>query len=131
MGLLRKIEPNAINLKSNVYGLFSVVVVVARIGGCGLLTTPTISEMSITMVAITTTTRTMKMASRSDPILSDRVTKLGEISNSRIEGENDPRSSVNIIVDRSKRTLLAWQGLMVMPCFMLPPYVTNVIIHKS
>ena len=40
----------------------------------------------------------------------------------RIEGENNPRRSVNIYSDGQERTLLAWQCLMVMRCFMLLPY---------
>ena len=43
------------------------------------------------------------------------------------EGGHDHRESVNITLDRSGRTLLAWQSLVVMLCYMpgdlMPLYV--------
>lgn len=50
---------------------------------------------------------------------SARQSSFDEISaHYQREGEYVPRASVNITHDKSGRTLLAWQSLMVMFCFM-------------
>lgn len=57
------------------------------------------------------------MESCQAPLMRDKVT-VRRNQHRRREGEYDPHESVNICHDRSGRTLLAWQGLMVIPCFM-------------
>ena len=87
-------------------------------GGCALLITIITLEMSIRPAPTTITMQTTQMAWRSAPLLPDKVTCEGEIRASWREGEYDPPERVNRYSDRSRWTLLAWQGLMVIPCFI-------------
>ena len=73
------------------------------------------------------------MALRWAPLTPDKVTLRkertgrGEIRAERREGGQDPPERVNKAPDRFGRTLFAWLGLMVIPCFM-PGNLTRLYV---
>lgn len=87
-------------------------------GGCVLRTTRTISEMSTATVTTITTMRTILMAWLSAPLLADKVTLRGRNQTGWREGVCDPPERVNKYLDGFGWTLLAWQRLMMILCFI-------------
>jgi len=75
--------------------------------------------MSTTTATVTLTTRATQMVSASDSDWPDLVASEGSEHRAlNLEGEDNLPERVNTYLDKSRRTLLAWQGLIVMPCFM-------------